>query len=262
MTLPRESLYKYNRGLYRYDINPTIVTGNFTIGAGANFFETQIGQGAIIERTGAGLYQLTMDDTDITDVLCATCCIEDRAGAHTDLIARCEDITIGPPTTIDIEAYTSVPGAADVLTANDLYCHYQIIYTRSWQGQPDTRPRGYYHHGSTPTLVTGLVEIGAVGAVGTIHGEGIAGVVRNGAGDYTVTFTDAFTSFYSGGASSGETSGTGTTQQVCAFGPFTAGAAGAATLQIFTNDGAGAADPANGSYLSFYAILYGEESGA
>lgn len=263
MTQPRENLVKMNRGLYRpSDINPNIVTGTFTIGAAATFYETQTGQGAIVARTGAGTYTLTLADTDVVDVISATFCIEDRAGAHTDLIARAEDIAVAAGVaTIDCEAYAAAV-ATDVLTANNLYCHYQIVYTRAWQGQPDTRSVDYYHHGSTPTLVCGRVEIGAAGAVGTIHGAGIAGIVGGaGTGTYTVTFVDAFNQFISGQVNAGNASAAGGDLS-SNFGAFTAGAAGAATLEIFTQAAAVATDPANGGCINFAVYLTGEESGA
>jgi hypothetical protein len=262
MTHPRESLYKYNRGLYRYNINPTVVTGNFTIGAAATFYETQIGQGSIVARTGAGLYTITLDDLDVVEVLSATAYVEDRAGAHTDLIARVEDVAVAAGVaTIDIECYDAVPAAVDVLTANNLYCHYQIIYSRAWQGQPSTRPVGYYHHASTPTLVVGRIDVAAAGAPTLANGAGFAVAGGGGTGIYTLTFTEAFNQFLSGQVNAGNASAAGGDLSAT-FGAFTAGAAGAATLEIYTQAAAVATDPANGGSINFAVLLAGEESGA
>lgn len=261
MTYPRDSLVKMNRGIYRYNINPTVVTGTFTIGAAATFYETQVGQGSIVARTGVGTYTITLDDLDVVEILSATCCIEDRAGAHTDIIARVEDCAVAAGVgTVDIESYATAV-ATDILTANNLYCHYQIIYSRAWQGQPSTRPYGYYHHGSTPTLVCGQIDIAAAGAPTVAHGAGFAVAGGAGTGTYTLTFTEAFNQFISGQVNAGNASAAGGDLSSC-FGAFTAGAAGAATLEIYTQAAAVATDPANGGSINFAVYLTGEESGA
>jgi hypothetical protein len=261
MTLPRDSLSKMKKGFYRYGIEPTIVEGNFTIGAAATFYETQQGgQGCIVARTGAGTYTITLDDTDVVEVYSAVATIQDDTGAHTDLIARAEDITItAGVATIDIEAYAAAV-ATDVLTANHLFCHFTIVYSRAWAGQPDTNPVGYYHHVTDAVMVCGGVDIGAVGAVGAHHGDGFA-LTRTGAGDYLLTFTDAFNSFWSGVVNAGNASGVGGDLSAN-FGAFTPGAAGAATLTIGTQVAAVATDPANGGRINFVVYLNGEASGA
>ena len=265
MTLPRESLYKYNKGLYRYGINPTVVTGNFTVGAAATFYETQIGQGSIVARhAGPPIgYTITLDDLDVTQIYSATAYVEDRAGAHTDVVARVEDVAVAAGVgTVDIECWTSAPAAVDVLTTGNLYCHYQIIYSRSWQGQPSTRPVGYYHHGSTPTLVCGRIAIGAAGAPTITAAPGVTTFAGGGGtGTYLITFTDAFNQFLSGQVNAGNASAAGG-DLTCQFGAFTAGAAGAATLEIYTQAAAVATDPANGGSINFAVLLAGEESGA
>jgi hypothetical protein len=261
MTTPRDGLYKYNRGLYRYNTNPTVVTGTFTIGAAATFYETQTGQGSIVARSGVGTYTITLDDLDVVEILSATCYIEDRAGAHTDLISRVEDCAVAAGVgTVDIEAYAAAV-ATDVLTANNLYCHYQIIYSRSWQGQPSQRPSGYYHHASTPTMVVGQIDIAAAGAPTVGHGAGYTIAGGAGTGTYTITFTEAFNQFLSGQVNAGNASAAGGDLSAT-FGAFTAGAAGAATLQVFTQAAAVATDPANGGSINFSVLLAGEETGA
>ncbi len=171
MTLPRESLTKMVKGLYRYGNEPTVVTGRFTIGAAATFYETQAGgQGSIVARTGAGAYTVTLADTDVVDVYSAIFTIQDDTGAYTDLIARAEDIAVtAGVATIDCEAYTTAV-ATDVLTANNLYCYYEIVYTRGWAGQPDTRASGYYHNVPGAVMVAGRAEVGVAGAV-AVAGE-------------------------------------------------------------------------------------------
>jgi len=262
MTLPRDSLSKTLKGFYRYGINPTVVTGSFEIGAAATFYETQHGgQGSIIARTGAGTYTLTLADNDVVDVYSAIFTIQDTAGAHTDLIARAEDITIAAGVcTIDCEAYATA-AATDVLTANNLLCHYEIVYTRGWQGQPDTRASGYYHHVTDAVKICGGVDIGAAGAVGAHHGDGFA-LTLVGAGSYLLTFTDAFNTFLGGTLNAGNASAAGG-DLGCNFGAFTAGAAGAATLEIFTFTSVPAAtSPANGGRINFTLLLGGEATGA
>jgi len=249
------------KGLYRYGNEPTVVSGTFTIGAAATFYETQQGgQGSIVARTGAGAYTITLADTDVVDVYSAIFTVQDTAGAHTDLIARAEDIAVAAGVaTIDCEVY-AVAVATDVLTANNLICHYEIIYTRGWAGQPDTRPVGYYHHVTDAVMVCGRVAIGAVGAVGLHHGEGFV-VTRTGAGIFLVTFTDAFNGFLGGKVNAGNASAAGGDLS-CNFGPFTAGAAGAATVNIFTNVTAVATDPVALGSINFTCMLNSEASGA
>lgn len=261
MTLPRNSLSKMIKGLYRYGIEPTVICGTFTIGAGATFYETQQGgQGAVIARTGAGAYTLTLDDADVVDVYSAIFTIQDIAGAHTDLVARAEDITItAGVATIDCETFVAA-GATDVLTAGGLVCHFEIIFTRGWRGQPDLNPCGYYHHVTDAVKVAGGVDIGAVGAVGVHHGAGFT-LTRTGAGVYLLTFADAFNGFLSGSLNAGNASAAGG-DLTCNFGAFTPGAAGAATLEVFTNTAAVATDPANGGRINFTAMMNSEASGA
>jgi len=266
MTIPRDGLVKMNRGLYRYNINPTIVTGRFTIGAAATFFETQQGgQGSIVARTGAGAYTVTLDDADVVQVLSATACVQDTAGAHTDIIARCEDIAVAAGVaTVDIETW-AVAVATDVLTANNLWCHYQIVYSRGWDVEPDTHPQGYYHHSSDPVMVVGRLPIVAAGAftAGTEIGDGFVAtkVGVAGTGTYRLTFTEAFNQFLGGQLNAGHATGVGADLS-CNFGPFTAGAAGAATLDMYTNIGAAAVDPANGGSINFSVMLGSESSGS
>lgn len=263
MTLPRESLVHMNRGFYRYNIEPVVINGYFTCGAGATFYVTQIGgQGCEVTRTGVGDYLITLDDTDIVDVISATAWTQCEAAAATDLIARCESVTAGPPTTIVVESYAAAV-ATDVLDGADEKCHFQIVYTRSWRGQPLTKPLGYYHHDSDPVIVCGRVEIDAAGAVGAHHGAGytMTKVGGAGTGTYLLTFDDAFNAWHGGIVNAGNGSGIG--GDISAnFGAFAAGGAGAATLTIYTNTGAGAADPAATGQIDFFVYLHSEGTGA
>jgi hypothetical protein len=264
MTYPRESLVKLNRGLFRYGTSvPTVITGRFTIGAAATFYETQQGgQGCIVARTGAGAYTITLDDLDVGQILSATCCVQDTAGAHTDIYARAEDIAVAAGVgTVDIECYTGAV-ATDVLTANNLWCHFQIVYTRTGDAEPDDSPIGYYHHSSDPVLIAGRVAIGAAGAPGVITGGGVATVAGGaGTGVYTLTFTDAFNQFLGGTVNAGNATGVGG-DLTSNFGAFTAGGAGAATLLIYTTVAAVATDPANGGNINYSLYLGSESSGA
>ncbi len=261
MTLPRDSLVKTIKGLYRYGNEPTVVTGRFTIAPTATFFETQAGgQGGIIARTGVGTYTITLGDTDVVDVYSAIFTIQDDTGAYTDVIARAEDITItAGVATIDCEVYATA-AATDVLTANNLYCYYEIIYSRGWAASPDYRNEGYYHHVTSAVMIAGGVDIGAVGAVGLHHGEGFA-LTRTGAGVFLLTFTDAFNNFLSGKLNVGNGSAAGA-DIAGNFGPFTAGVAGAATVNIFTNAVAVATDPTDGGRINFTCLLGGEATGS
>jgi len=261
MTLPRESLSKIHQGLYHYNNEPTVITGRFTIGARPNFYETQQGgQGARILRNGVGDYQLTLTDTDVVDVYSATFTIQDDTGAHTDLTARAEDVTITAGVCVVECDVLAVAAPTDVLTANNLYCYYQIVYARGGTGQPDFREIGYYHYVTDAVMVCGGVDIGAVGAVGVHHGEGFT-MTRAGAGDYLITFTEAFNGFGSGVVNAGNATGVGG-DLTANFGAFTPGAAGACTLTLGTQAAAVATDPAAGGRINFCVYLDGEATGA
>lgn len=259
MTIPRDGLVKTNKGLYHNEtLPPTTVSGSFTIGAAATFYPTQTGgQGCTITRTGAGLYLATMADTDIVSVLSAVACIQDTAGAHTDLIARFEEPTVGAATTIPLETYAAAV-ATDVLTANNLACHFEITYRRVQQA--DTDELGYWHHVTDAVKLVGSVDIGAVGAVGVHHGAGFT-MTRTGAGDFLLTFADAFNGFLGGHVNAGHGAGVGGDLSAN-FGTFTAGAAGAATLEVGTQVAAVATDPTAGARIYFVCYLNSEATGA
>lgn len=259
MTLPRESLSHMVRGLYHNERpEVTTISGSFTIGVGGGVAVTQTaGQGSAVTRTGAGDYLVTLTDTDIEDVISATACVQDTAGAHTDLIARAEDVTLGPPTTVVIESYAAAV-ATDALAANDLAIHYEITYQRAQQVNTD--PREFYHHVTDAVMLCGGVDIGAGGAVDAHHGHGFT-MTRTGAGDFLLTFDDAFNGFLGGHVNAGNAAGAGG-DLAANFGAFTAGAAGAATLQVCTQVAAVSTDPANGGRINFRVYLYSEASGA
>lgn len=263
MTLPRESLVKMNRGLYRYNVNPTIVTGTFTILPAGTFYLQETGQGATTTRNAAGDYTITIDDTDVTEIFCATACLQTAGAAHTDQYVRVEDIAVAAGVgTVDLK---SLVGAVetDVLEAGDLFCHYQIIYGQGWNTQPDTNPLGFYHHESDPTLVCGRVAIGAAGAPGAITGAGVDSVVGGGGtGIYTITFTEAFNQMIGAQVSCGNLSATAAADLSCNLGAFTAGGAGAATLLVYTQAAAVATDPNNGGSINWAVTLAGESAGA
>lgn len=122
---------------------------------------------------------------------------------------------------------------------------------------PRNNPHGFYHKERNITKVTGRWSItGGVGAVDVVTGHGFT-VARSGAGDYLVTFTDAFSELICAHAQVAAISGAAV-DMYGQLGAFTPGAAGACTLQIRTKTGAVSTDPAATDSVHFEATLYGE----
>jgi hypothetical protein len=93
------------------------------------------------------------------------------------------------------------------------------------------------------------------GAIANVSGSGISGVVRNGAGIWTVTFNQGFQALQYADASVQHEASGASTDDVAQVGAFTAGVAGACTLVVLNFTGAAAADPAAGDYICFNAVL-------
>lgn len=122
---------------------------------------------------------------------------------------------------------------------------------------PRYNPQGFYHKERNLTHVVGRWSVtGGAGAVDVVTGHGF-GVTRTGAGDYLVTFTDAFSELLCGQAAVAAISGAAV-DMYGQLGAFTPGAAGAATLQIRTETGAADTDPAATDSVHFSVTLYGE----
>jgi hypothetical protein len=122
---------------------------------------------------------------------------------------------------------------------------------------PRTNPHTFWHKERNITKVSGRWSIvGGVGAVNVVTGHGF-GVARTGAGDYLITFTDAFSEFLCGNVHVAAISGAAV-DMYGQLGAFTPGAAGAATLQVRTETGAADTDPAATDSVIFEATLYGE----
>ena len=122
---------------------------------------------------------------------------------------------------------------------------------------PRYNPQGFYHKERNLTHVVGRWTItGGVGAVDVVTGNGFA-VTRTGAGDYLVTFTDAFSAILVAQAHIAAVSGVAV-DMYGQIGAFTPGATGAATLQVRAETGAADTDPAALDSVIFSATLYGE----
>ncbi|MHA2064276.1 MAG: hypothetical protein ACXABY_07845 [Candidatus Thorarchaeota archaeon] len=122
---------------------------------------------------------------------------------------------------------------------------------------PRNNPFKFWHLERNLTKVSGRWSIvGGVGAVNVVTGNGFT-VARTGAGDYLITFTDAFSELLVAQAHVAAISGAAV-DMYGQIGAFTPGAAGAATLQVRTETGAADTDPAATDSVIFEATLYGE----
>jgi len=92
--------------------------------------------------------------------------------------------------------------------------------------------------------------------VDVVTGHGFT-VGHTGAGDYLITFTDAFSELLVAQAHFAAISGAAV-DMYAQIGAFTPGAAGAATLQIRTETGAADTNPAATDSVIFQATMYGE----
>ena len=117
---------------------------------------------------------------------------------------------------------------------------------------------GIYHYEHGPVVISGRFTTQAGPDVDDQHGHGYV-VTYVGVGDYLLTFTDGFSDFIGGGTSMQCAQ---TVNMRSAFGTFTAGVAGACTLQITTatddTDPAVAAECAVGDYVTFTVMLHTE----
>ena len=118
---------------------------------------------------------------------------------------------------------------------------------------------GIYHYEHGPVMICGRFTC-AGAAMGAFFGHGFV-PTRVGVGDYLLTFTDGFDHFI-GGACSGNSSDI--TGVMAKFATFTAGVAGACTLQILTSENSAVAtvwapvEVVAGEYVSFVVILQSE----
>lgn len=122
---------------------------------------------------------------------------------------------------------------------------------------PRNNPQGFYHKERNLTTVVGRWSVvGGAGAVNVVTGHGFT-VARSGAGDYLITFTDAFSELLCAQAHVAAISGAAV-DMYGQIGAFTPGAAGACTLQVRTETGAADTDPAATDSVIFSATMYGE----
>lgn len=118
---------------------------------------------------------------------------------------------------------------------------------------------GVYHYEHGPVVVCGRFTC-AGAAMGAYFGHGFV-PTRTGVGDYLLTFTDGFSHFLGGAISANDSAITGVQAK---FGTFTAGVAGACTLQILTSEDTAAAtvwqavEVVAGEYVSFVVFLHTE----
>lgn len=100
----------------------------------------------------------------------------------------------------------------------------------------------------------GSAAIGGTGAVGTVKGGGISGVVRNSAGNYTITLSDKYNRMLSSkvGFLSPTSSGIANVEQQGTVATFQSSFNTSPTITFQCYDYAGAAaDPASGSLMNF-----------
>jgi hypothetical protein len=90
------------------------------------------------------------------------------------------------------------------------------------------------------------VNVGATGAVSAISGYGISGVVRNSAGDYTITFDRKYKKLLDCSLTVVQS-----TAQGLGLSVKTDSVSSAGTLNIVTSVGATATDPSSGTVLRF-----------
>ncbi len=121
---------------------------------------------------------------------------------------------------------------------------------------PRTYPQGFYHEERNLTKIVGNFTVTAVPAIGVVTGNGFA-VGRTGAGDYLVTFTDAFSYLLCGHVVTSNPSGAAV-DMFAQIGAFTPGGAGAATVQIRTKTGAVNTEVPADDSVHFEFTLYGE----
>lgn len=117
-------------------------------------------------------------------------------------------------------------------------------------------PNGFNSNLHRPVFICVKWAVGAVGAVGAVVGDFLnpaaVPVVRNGAGDYTITLADNYTNIYhvsimiDSAAANEDLYG-----QVAAY---NAAAAGGATVQILCKTGAVNTDPGNGDEVQVMIV--------
>ncbi len=92
--------------------------------------------------------------------------------------------------------------------------------------------------------------VGAVGAVGAVVGRflnPVTPVVRNGAGDYTITLADNYTNIYH--VSAIVNTAVANEDLYCQVRAYNGLAAGGATIQVLCKTGAANTDPGNGDEI-------------
>lgn len=105
-----------------------------------------------------------------------------------------------------------------------------------------------------PVVLWGTITIGATGAVSSSSGKGIASVVRDSAGKYTITLSDRYNAFLWGSANVlNSTLSDPTTVGIYAnlFSEAVNNATPTVVIQFVALDDGAAADPANGAVVYF-----------
>ena len=109
--------------------------------------------------------------------------------------------------------------------------------------------------------IYGKFTVGATGAVtaGTVKGGGLSGVVRNGAGDYTITLSDKYNRFLNFEAWFASASGNSGIARVEPYNStpanFQSGFAGGAFSVKCLDYAGAAADPASGAIFHFRVVV-------
>lgn len=119
-----------------------------------------------------------------------------------------------------------------------------------------TFEKGIYTLQKEVVLLEGNAVIGAVGAVGTVKGSGIASVTRTGAGVYEIVLEDSYSRYLAGSIGFINTgAGSGIASVEVSNDP-NAAVLNKTGVEITCYDFAGAAaDPAAGSVMGFTVIL-------
>jgi hypothetical protein len=122
---------------------------------------------------------------------------------------------------------------------------------------PRNNPSKFWHPNRNLTYISGnWTVVGGVGAVDVVTGNGFA-VARTALGVYTITFTDAFSDLITAHANVACITAANL-DLVAQLGPFTPGAAGAATLIVRAKAIGANTEVAATDSVHFDALLYGE----
>jgi hypothetical protein len=248
MTIPRHD----PRGDYTYENGPAVISGSFQIVAGP-VMGVNVGDGFVATRVGVGDYLVTLNDSFFGPIF-VTATVRNAAN-NVDMYAQIGTITPGAAPTIQIRTKTA---GANTEVPNDDWVHFEVVALSEWldAATPRHNPIGMWMYERGMATLVGRFTVDAVPDIDVVQGQGFA-VTRTGAGDYLITFTDGFVRLLGAQVSTEVTSGAAVdlSPQV---GAFTAGAAGACTLQVLTKAAAVNTEIPADDAFHFMVTLYGE----